>query len=295
MDIEPATKKRRTSSGSSVTSEKSLIGLTTACFSHIGRRTSLEDVHLVLGDTELKQQFSFIPMACRVGLYAVLDGHGGAAISEAVARILPGHIMNTLNHSGKFRTTNKAVTKALEIAFQLTENEINGLAESANCGCCAVVALVVNNIVHIANLGDSKAVLCRQLKTALSEEVILKKNIVSDVDVSGPTSFSSSKSKHSFPWNRSEQPSPPPVPAESVSLTIDHRPSVPSEKSRVVACGGLVENGRIYSPADMVSGGRHSIGVARSFGDRVMKRYTPRPPLVVSTTQSSLLIRHVCI
>lgn len=267
MDVEPAPKKIRTSDSNSFEAETNIVGLTTACYSHIGRRSSLEDVHIILEDAELKQQFSFIPSDCRIGLYAILDGHGGRAISEVVAHILPGHIMTSLNRTGKFKTGNKAVTKALEISFQLTENEINQLEESENCGCCAVVALVVNNIVHIANLGDSKAVMCRQLRTTLSEEDILKKNTLSNVDVSGNTS---SSSRHSFPWNRGECP-PPPL-AESIALTVDHRPSLPSEKTRIVTCGGIVEEERIYAPVDVASGTRQSIGVARSFGDRKMKR-----------------------
>lgn len=222
----------------------------------------------------MHQKYPELPNDDRICLYGILDGHGGRSIAEAVSQIFPDKLVSALTRSGKLKTTTKAVTKALEIAFAETESSVLQMAESSNCGCCAVIALIINNNVHVANLGDSKAVLCRQLKPSLTADEISKKIIVSNEDVAGSGAAGvhrGSSQHHSFPWTRGNIP--PPIPAECVRLTIDHRPTLPPEKDRVIGCGGSVENGRIVAPPDSITGLQQSIGVARSFGDKYMKRW----------------------
>lgn len=91
---------------------------------------------------------------------AVYDGHGGSACVDYLKDNLHSHLSEQLNQTKDIR---EALTKAIYLA------EYNVLKNSElqkDCsGSCALVALVhgirwvnVDNIVHLANVGDCRAI-----------------------------------------------------------------------------------------------------------------------------------------
>jgi len=112
-------------------------------------------------------------------------------------------------------------------------------------GCCCVSAIVANNVVYIANLGDCAAVLCRRKKVT-----------------PGGTATSTVQPKASAAEDFRKRWGLPPV-ADAKKLTTDHNLLQATERARVIAAGGTVENGRVNGIME----------VSRSFGDISLKRF----------------------
>jgi hypothetical protein len=94
----------------------------------------------------------------RTDLFGVFDGHGGAEVSTKVARELPSCIARQL-------AVENSWTAAVLAGFQRMEHKIKCRFSTANApGSTAVVVLVrqreARRDLLIANLGDSRAVLC---------------------------------------------------------------------------------------------------------------------------------------
>lgn len=113
----------------------------------IGRRPYMEDRFLVAG------KLNDDPTA---SLYGVFDGHGGPRAAEFCVK----HLTANLLTDPAFPSN---PSRALTNAFLATDN---GFLETARAhypplddGTTAVVALVIGDMVHVANAGDSRAVL----------------------------------------------------------------------------------------------------------------------------------------
>ena len=109
-----------------------------------GRRKTMEDTMLFQGcfnDDE------------KMDMFCVFDGHGSTDSSIFVATHLPSIIKKYL------QSTNNDYPLALKNSFVEINEEMSSFA--LQHGTTAVVALVVENILYVANVGDSRAVLCR--------------------------------------------------------------------------------------------------------------------------------------
>jgi len=78
-----------------------------------------------------------------------------------------------------------------------------------------VLLVLVNDVAHVANLGDSRAVLCRRRKSSTAP-LPPRAAPVGDDDVGGSGGTSQAQ-RHTFPWRRGECARPPP--AEALPLT----------------------------------------------------------------------------
>ncbi|KAJ3676874.1 hypothetical protein LUZ60_002598 [Juncus effusus] len=112
-----------------------------------GKRGSMEDfletrIHLI--DNQL------------VGLFGVFDGHGGARVAEYVKEHL---ISNLISHPNFITDTKKAIMDA----YKQTDSEFLASDNSQNrdAGSTASTAVLVGNRLVVANVGDSRAVICR--------------------------------------------------------------------------------------------------------------------------------------
>jgi serine/threonine protein phosphatase PrpC len=132
-----------------VQAQSRLIGsLTVGIASEQGMRAALEDAHSVfIGDG--------------YGWYAVFDGHGGAEVAQFAA-----DAMHTI-------ASDAIIQKSLD--FKRLFELFNQYLESKNLvykkptraqeqGSTAVIALIQDGMLTVANLGDSRAVLCRRGK-----------------------------------------------------------------------------------------------------------------------------------
>lgn len=111
-----------------------------------GRRgeDSMEDRNLIC-----KQLFP----ASNCALLAVLDGHGGPAAAEFVSRSLPHAISAMAN-----RPDVSCAADALKAAFSAMSNAFIA-SGNLTSGCTALVALISDNYLVIANAGDCRALL----------------------------------------------------------------------------------------------------------------------------------------
>ncbi|KAL6542682.1 hypothetical protein OROHE_010202 [Orobanche hederae] len=93
-----------------------------------------------------------------LGLYAIFDGHSGHEVAEYLQKNLFDNILNEVD----FWTSPKT---AVEKAFKSTNNHILENVVGSRGGSTAVVAILINKEkLIVANVGDSRAVLCRKGK-----------------------------------------------------------------------------------------------------------------------------------
>ncbi|KAJ0063911.1 hypothetical protein NL108_013713, partial [Boleophthalmus pectinirostris] len=99
----------------------------------------------------------------RLSYFAVFDGHGGARASRFAAENLHLNLAKKFP-TGESENLEKLIKKSLMDTFKQTDEEFLKKASSQKPswkdGSTATCALVVDDTVYVANLGDS-AVLCR--------------------------------------------------------------------------------------------------------------------------------------
>lgn len=114
-----------------------------------GRRPTMEDTHVAI-------------KTATHGFYAVFDGHGGKDVASYAAKFL---YHNILTNSG----FNINPMRALVAGCLLTDQNLPSFANQQ--GATAILALIKNKQLYIANLGDSRAVLSRHGEAiALSDD-----------------------------------------------------------------------------------------------------------------------------
>lgn len=131
-----------------------------------GWRSTQEDAHLAVPDFD-----------SNTALFGVFDGHNGAEVAQYCAKTLPGLLKKNGNYKSKnyedalkecFQELDDMLLKkevlrelvALRRAYSKAEiTRVNAPAKAS--GTTAVVALVVDQTIYVANLGDSRCILCR--------------------------------------------------------------------------------------------------------------------------------------
>ena len=90
----------------------------------------------------------------KISLFAIYDGHGGNKCSDFLRDNLHNYIVknNYFPHKPEL---------ALKYAFEKAENEFikKAINEKDKSGSCSLVALIIDNIIYIANCGDSRALI----------------------------------------------------------------------------------------------------------------------------------------
>lgn len=118
----------------------------------IGRRSEMEDaVRAELGFAEVKggkKKFDF---------FGVYDGHGGAHVAGTCRERLHEVVAKELENDDGF----KSWEKVMEGCFGKMDEEVRSNAAARTVGTTAVVAIVAEDEVVVANCGDSRAVMSR--------------------------------------------------------------------------------------------------------------------------------------
>ncbi|MQL93834.1 hypothetical protein Taro_026490 [Colocasia esculenta] len=112
-----------------------------------GKRSSMEDFY----ETRIDGIDGEI-----VGLFGVFDGHGGVRAAEYVKQNL---FSNLIKHP-KFITDTKS---AIADAYNHTDSEFlkSEISQNRDAGSTASTAILVGERLLVANVGDSRAVICR--------------------------------------------------------------------------------------------------------------------------------------
>ncbi|XP_023660045.1 integrin-linked kinase-associated serine/threonine phosphatase 2C-like isoform X3 [Paramormyrops kingsleyae] len=178
-----------------------------------GEREEMQDAHVVLPD--LSTSLSSIPQeVSRLAYFAVFDGHGGSRASCFAAEHL--HQALALKFpKGEVQNLDKLVRKCLVEAFRQTDEDFLKKASSQKPvwkdGTTATCMLVVNDDVYVANLGDSRAVLCREDQEGQDDN----KKIV------------------------------------TLALSREHNPICYEERMRIQRAGGTVRDGRVFGTLEV--------------------------------------------
>ncbi|XP_061682580.1 integrin-linked kinase-associated serine/threonine phosphatase 2C [Syngnathoides biaculeatus] len=175
-----------------------------------GEREEMQDAHVLLPD--MRDCLSTLPAQISGASYfAVFDGHGGARASRFAAEHLH-HILAKKFPTGESENLDKLIKKCLVDTFRQTDEDFLKKASSQKPawkdGSTATCVLVLDDMVYVANLGDSKAVLCRM-----------------EEDVEAPE-------------GRRQRPT-------TLALSREHNPTIYEERMRIQRAGGTVREGRV--------------------------------------------------
>ncbi|KAH0693151.1 hypothetical protein KY285_020248 [Solanum tuberosum] len=129
------------------------LGYGVALFCRKGKKTFMEDTHKIISTSHHKRSF-----------FGVYDGHGGRMAAQFVADNLHSYVFEMLDN-GSTSTREKAI----EAAYIKTDHQF--LKQGVGSGACCVTALIEGKEIIISNLGDCRAVLCRNgVAEALSSD-----------------------------------------------------------------------------------------------------------------------------
>ncbi|KAL2095855.1 hypothetical protein ACEWY4_008003 [Coilia grayii] len=172
-----------------------------------GEREEMQDAHVLLPD--MRSVISTLPsQVSRLAYFAVFDGHGGARASRFAAEHLHHNLVAKFPR-GDGENLDKLIKKCLLDTFRQTDEDFLKKASSQKPawkdGSTATCVLVVDDTLYVANLGDSRAVLCRSEHVEDSGE---KKSV-------------------------------------TLALSKEHNPTIYEERMRIQRAGGTVREGRV--------------------------------------------------
>ncbi|KAL1550385.1 protein-serine/threonine phosphatase [Salvia divinorum] len=114
-----------------------------AVFAVKGKKKFMEDAHNIFHSSNATKNF-----------FGVYDGHGGSKAAEFVAENLHLNIFEMLENS-----CGKEKEKPIREAYLRTDKEF--LKQGLSSGVCCVTAMIQGKEMAVSNLGDCRAVLCR--------------------------------------------------------------------------------------------------------------------------------------
>ncbi|KAM4627685.1 arf-GAP with coiled-coil, ANK repeat and PH domain-containing protein 2 [Polymixia lowei] len=175
-----------------------------------GEREEMQDAHVLLPD--MTSCLPALPsQVCRASYFAVFDGHGGARASRFAADNLH-HTLARKFPSGDSENLDKLIKKCLLDTFRQTDDDFLKKASSQKPawkdGSTATCMLVVDDMVYVANLGDSRAVLCRMEQGGGGGEGGERRSV-------------------------------------TLALSKEHNPTIYEERMRIQRAGGTVREGRV--------------------------------------------------
>ncbi|KAL6547415.1 hypothetical protein OROMI_023136 [Orobanche minor] len=115
-----------------------------AVFSVKGKKKFMEDAHMIFSSPHGAKAF-----------FGVYDGHGGSKAAEFVVANLHRNIFERLANS----STNKEKEEGVREGYLKTDEEF--LKKGFGSGVCCLTALIEGRDLIVSNLGDCRAVLCR--------------------------------------------------------------------------------------------------------------------------------------
>jgi len=126
-----------------------------------GPRPTMEDEHL-LSDFRLRMNGASL----EAQLFGVFDGHGGGEVSQFARNNFQHYLTTGLNRYNRWGLTNRGIINAFTFAFKRLNEDLKSSAIDADrSGSTSIVILIINNTLWVANIGDSRAILCSSYGT----------------------------------------------------------------------------------------------------------------------------------
>uniref|UniRef100_A0A914X4M2 PPM-type phosphatase domain-containing protein n=1 Tax=Plectus sambesii TaxID=2011161 RepID=A0A914X4M2_9BILA len=139
-----------------------------------GEREDMQDAHVLLDD--FSAHVAFCSDIKRSAYYAIFDGHGGQRAAKFAAERLHTHLAEKIATGPDAQAVEQSLKRAHLDAYKKTDeqflSEATKVKPSWKDGTTVTTVLILNNTLFVANLGDSRAVLCR-FKTEESREIAL--------------------------------------------------------------------------------------------------------------------------
>lgn len=126
--------------------------------SELGIRSTLEDTERTVQDMSVCEDLS-------MSYFSIFDGHGGGACSEFLRLNLHTRLRQALLKRNSLKVNFKRGLKdSLSEVFIECDEDFHRAepALSKTVGSTAIVCLITGDLLTVANLGDSRAVLCRK-------------------------------------------------------------------------------------------------------------------------------------
>jgi len=205
-----------------------------------------------------------------IGYFAVFDGHGGDNVCNYAKKHMHNHLHQVLpkdlSDAVPLEERKKGISKALLETFRNTDNEILKEAKKNvwQDGSTAIVALITNNLLSIANVGDCKAILVRaNVKKVKSQESESSVRNSEHNNQSIKNSNQDQKQSSPQPQSQSENQNQNQKDYRHLLLTKDHNPMDWDERKRIQKAGGQVKDGRVMGMLE----------VSRALGDQKFKAF----------------------
>lgn len=236
-----------------------------------GRRPTMEDAHTVVSSLPIPQLEEQDEGNTTVSLFAIMDGHCGDSASYYSA----AQLASKVSECWPCCMTTSSIVSSLHNAHILMDAQFLEIARSSNilagCTCLSTVIVTEAHRIRIftANLGDSRAILCRHgafsawLKfsppSAAAEANANRLNLISF-----------------FPGSRLVIP-----------LSLDQKPNISPDRERIEAAGAFTYPSLIKYKDKIAIRGPHRIfpgglAVPRAIGDLPYKDMTYLNSLGVS-------------
>jgi len=220
-----------------------------------GWRVDMEDAMLVKYPVPrpllLERSDSSSNIPTTMAVFGVFDGHGdGGHASKFIAENLVSKLQVQPDWAKAYHNCNNSsdgtLTSVLtQTCLDLDEDLKNDESKPKDGGSTAIMALVSNCIMYVANIGDARCILVR------------KKN-KNDGNTWDPSSI------------------------EVIAMSEDHKPNLPGERSRIESAGLSVQTDHIPPDEDDENGENITVhrvkksntellGVSRAFGDQDYK------------------------
>ncbi|KAH0575604.1 Protein phosphatase 2C [Spironucleus salmonicida] len=259
----------------------------------IGKRPEMEDVISIHHDFLKFRCERMETTANNDGHHEILiclfDGHGGEETSAALGILFPAIFADTVNAimfaSGLQHCCDLPTRIWEPIMFSVFQRCDDTLRlRRYPSGSTGVLCFVLDSIVITANVGDSRAIMCRDESVMgrssfrnsrrsstrkESKDTSIKESVAESAKVLNPSQISEKNlsgipvPEHNFEgyfdtleYNENVNSSLNPDDIV-VRLSKDHKPDLPEEKRRIESVGGYVHGGRVLS----------TLAVARGFGD----------------------------
>ena len=196
-------------------------------------------------------------------LFGVCDGHGdrglvSAFVAENTPTILQKYIgEKDMDWEAIWQKT------CLEVDEKLKEEEIPG-------GSTGVLALITEDSIVVANVGDSRAILVQSTETSGLDKEMEKMAISENVEEGEP--------------KLQEESDKTTASAKVSGLSEDHKPDLESERSRIENAGMKVEaitfneDGKEVTIHKVAKTDKDQLACSRSFGDFEYKGNSTLPP-----------------